>query len=302
MNVKPFLNYLATRTPSKETLRAYRQDLLRFETFLRTKGLKATQVKQRTIAEFVNYQEEKSGRKLAPATISRRLAVISEYYEFLCGNSDERIANPVKSVKRPKVQNELPRAVDDNTLEKLLQGITDVRDKAIVLLFVESGLRLSELRNLNKDTIVPHKRQAPDGTVQYFGRGEVIGKGRKRRNFIVGPNALQALAEYIKAHRLKDGDPALFLSSRHQRISARTIQHTIDQWCKKLGLSHVHVHQLRHSFATRNVNGGMSAAVLQELLGHTSLKNTQRYFRVRPERLSREYFAAMEFIRHTSPL
>jgi site-specific recombinase XerD len=302
MNTKQFLNYLATRTSSKETLRAYRQDLLRFEAFLRTRGIKATQVKQRAIAEFVNHMTEQSGRELAPATIARRLAVISEYYEFLRANSDGRIANPVQAVKRPKVQNELPRAVDENILEKLIHGITDLRDKAMVLLFVESGLRLSELRNLNKDTIVPHKRQGPDGTYQYFGRGETIGKGRKRRNFIVGPAALQALADYIKAHRLKDSNPALFLSSRHQRINSRTIQHTVDKWCKKLGLSHVHVHQLRHSFATRNVNGGMSAAVLQELLGHTSLKNTQRYFRVRPERLSREYFAAMEFIRHTSPL
>ncbi|HEY2470143.1 MAG TPA: tyrosine-type recombinase/integrase [Terracidiphilus sp.] len=302
MNSKSFLNYLATRTSSKETLRAYRQDLLKFESFLRSKGLKATQVKQRTIAEYLNHLVEQRGRELAPATIARRLAVISEYYEFLRANSDGRVANPVKAVKRPKVQNDLPRAVDNNTLEKLIQGIKDARDKAIVLLFVESGLRLSELRNLNKDTIVPHRRQMPNGTSQYFGRGEVIGKGRKRRNFIVGPAGLQALALYIKAHRLKDQNPALFLSSRHKRISCRTIQHTVDKWCQKLGLSHVHAHQLRHSFATRNVNAGMSAAVLQELLGHASLKNSQRYFRVQPERLSREYFAAMEFIRQTSPL
>jgi site-specific recombinase XerD len=302
MNTKQFLNYLGTRTSSQETLRAYRQDLFKFESFLKAKGLRVTQVKQRTIAEFLNHLAEQSGRELAPATIARRLAVISEYYEFLRANSDGRIANPVQAVKRPKIQNELPRAVDDNTLEKLVQGITDVRDKAIVLLFVESGLRLSELRNLNKDTIVPRKRKASDGTDQYFGVGETLGKGRKRRNFIVGPAALQALADYIKAHRLKDKNPALFLSSRHQRIGCRTIQYTVDKWCRELGLSHIHIHQLRHSFATRNVNAGMSAAVLQELLGHASLKNTQRYFRVKPDRLSREYFAAMEFIRHTSPL
>lgn len=302
MNMKSFLDYLKTRTSSKETLRAYKQDLLRFETFLRSKGLKVTQVKPHTIAEYLNFLTEQSGRELAPATTARRLAVVSEYYEYLRANSEGRIGNPVKAVKRPKVQNELPRAIENSTLEKLVHGITDLRDKAMVLLFVESGLRLSELCSLNKDTIATHKRVAPDGTTQYFGQGEVLGKGRKRRKFIVGPTALQALADYIKAQRLKDSNPALFLSSRHKRISGRTVQHTLDKWCKKLGLSHLHIHQMRHSFATRNVNAGMSAAVLQELLGHASLQSTQRYFRVQPERLSREYFAAMEFIRNTSPL
>lgn len=104
----------------------------------------------------------------------------------------------------------------------------DLRDKAMVLLFVESGLRLSELCSLNKNTIATRKRAAPDGTTQYFGQGEVLGKGRKRRKFIVGPTALQALADYIKAQRLKDSNPALFLSSRHKRISGRTVQHTLD--------------------------------------------------------------------------
>jgi site-specific recombinase XerD len=64
----------------------------------------------------------------------------------------------------------------------------------------------------------------------------------------------------------------------------------------------VHVHQLRHSFATRNVNAGMSAVVLQELMGHSNLSTTQRYFHIKPDRWSREYFAAMEFIRQTSPV
>jgi len=175
-----------------------------------------------------------------------------------------------------------------------------LRDKAIVLLFIYSGLRLSELSQLNKDTISTRRHNLPDGSTQYFGSGEVLGKGRKRRQFMVGPTALQAVADYIRAHRAQDRNPALFLSERKKRISCRSIQDIVSRWCAKLGVPHVHVHRLRHSFATRNVNAGMSAAVLQELLGHSNLSTSQRYFRVKPERLSREYFATMEFIRQTS--
>ena len=302
MKIEAFLNNLASQTSSKETLRAYRQDLEKYEAFLRVKGLRVTQSKPSTVTEFINHLVDHHGGALAPATVSRRLSVLSAYYEFLRNNSDGNITNPVQRVKRPKVNNEAPRAVEDNALATLVNGITDVRDKAIVLLFVYSGLRLAELCQLNKDTIVTRKSKAPDGTVQFFGAGEVMGKGRKRRKFMVGPTALQALGEYIKAYRTKDTNSALFLSQRRQRISCRSVQDIVSRWCKKLNVAHVHVHQLRHCFATRNVNAGMSAAVLQELMGHSNLSTTQRYFRIQPDRFSREYFAAWEFIRQSSPV
>jgi site-specific recombinase XerD len=283
-------------------LRAYRQDIEKYEEFLRLKGLRVTQAKPSTISEYIHYLNAKNGGVLAPATVSRRLSVLSAFYEFLRNNSDGNIRNPVTRVKRPRIDNELPRAVEDNALVTLVDGITDVRDRAIVLLFVYSGLRLSELCQLNKNTILSRMRKTPEGSVQYFGTGEVMGKGRKRRQFMVGPTALQALGEYIKESRTKDDNPALFLSERRQRISCRNVQDVLDRWCKRLGVPHIHVHQLRHSFATRNVNAGMTAAVLQELMGHSSLSTTQRYFRIQPDRLSREYFAVMEFIRQSSPV
>lgn len=302
MNIKGFLKNLATHTTSVETLRAYRQDLQKYEEFLRMKGLRVTQAKSTTISDFIAYLTANHGSPLAPATIARRLAVVSEYYAFLGNDSNGKIKNPVQRVKRPTVNNDVPRAVDDQVLATLVGGITDTRDKAIVLLFLYSGLRLSELRQLDKTTIVTRKRISPDGTIQYFGIGEVQGKGRKRRQFIVGPTALEALREYIKQNRTADNNPALFLSQRRQRISSRAIQETVNQWCKKLNIPHIHVHRLRHSYATRNVNAGMSAAVLQQLMGHSNLATTQRYFRVQPDRLSREYFSVMEYVRQCSPV
>jgi site-specific recombinase XerD len=304
MNTEGFLTALAVQTKSKETMRAYGQTLERFEAFLRERNLRVTQVKRSTIGDFIDYLSEHKGRtqgeSLAPATIARHLAVLSSFYDYLADNSDGKIKNPVERVKRPKVSNDVPRAVDGLTLSTLIDGISDLRDRAIILTFIYSGLRLSELRQLNKDSIITKRRTLPEGKIDYFGHGQVVGKGNKRREFILGPKALNALGEYIKACRRNDQQPALFLSSRRKRISSRAIQEVIDRWCKRLNLTHVHIHQLRHSFATRNVNAGMSLPVLQSLLGHSNPNTTGRYFRVQSDRKTREYFSVMEYLGDTS--
>jgi site-specific recombinase XerD len=304
VKIKAFIESLSTQTSSKETLRAYRQDIQRFAEFLASKGLRTNQVKPSTIADYVNYLGENLGRTstgtLSPATIARRLAVISRYYDWLRDNSDSPVNNPVARVRRPKVQNDAPKAVNESALTSLVKCITDVRDRAIILLFLYSGLRLSELVQLNKDSITLRKRKANDGSVEFYGSGEVIGKRRKRRQFIVGPTAMQALGAYIAAHRTIDDLKPLFLSSRKTRLSCRAMQQILDKWCRRAGVDHIHVHQLRHCFATRNVNAGMSSTILQQLMGHSNLTTTQRYFHVREERLMREYHAAMEFVALTA--
>lgn len=304
MNTEGFLTALAVQTKSKETMRAYSQTLARFEAFLHEKNLRVTQVERSTIDDFIDYLTEHKGRTqsdgLAPATVARHLAVLSSYYDYLADISDGKIKNPVERVKRPKVSNDLPRAVDSLTLSTLMDGITELRDRAMILTFVYSGLRLSELSQLNMDSIISKPYTLSDGSTEYFGHGQVVGQGNKRREFVVGPKALKALAEYINACRRNDQHSALFLSSRRKRISPRTIQEVIDRWCKRLNLSHVHIHQLRHSYATRNVNAGMSLPVLQSLLGHSNPNTTGRYFRVQTDRKTREYLSVMEYLGDTS--
>ncbi len=305
MNIEGYLASLSVRTRSTETLRAYRQLLTRFESYIRAEGTRVTQVKPGTISAFVNHLSEQKGRtvgeSLSPATIARQLAILSGFFDFLNNNSDGKIRNPVRLVKRPKVSNDLPRAVEDDVLSTLVNGITDLRDKAIILLFIYSGLRLSELHDLNRDSIIPKVRTEANGKRTFLGYGEVVGKGKKRRDIRVGARALIALSEYDQ-QRGDDTNPALFVSSRGTRLSCRTIQQILDKWCKQLNISHIHVHQLRHSFATRNVNAGMSLPVLQSFMGHAHPDTTGRYFRIRPERKTREYFSVMEYISQTSPV
>lgn len=305
MNTESFLASLAVHSSSRETMRAYRQALTRFESFLRERNLRVTQVKRSTIAEFVEHLAENKGRTrgeaLAPATIGRQLSILSSFFNYLGENSDGRIRNPIEHMKRPKISNNLPRAVDELTLTTLMEGISNARDKAIILLFVYSGLRLSELAQLDKASIRMRRRVNPDGAVLYFGYGEVVGKGNKTRDFRVAPRAIGAVVEYLRK-RGEDENPALFLSSHRKRISTRAIQSILDTWCRRLNVAHVHIHQLRHSFATRNVNAGMSLSVLQSLLGHAHPDTTGRYFRIQSDRKTREYFSVMEYLGETAAL
>ncbi len=298
MDIDAFIEDLSTRTRSAETLRAYRGDLEKYETFLRARGLRVTQATSTTVQEFIQYlcarPTRKARERLSEASIARRLAVLSSFYEFLRFRSNGKISNPVSWVKRPKVQNVAFRAIDETTLSKLLGGISDARDKAILALFLSSALRLSELQKLDKTTISRKQTKLPDGRVRTLGVGQVLGKGNKWRSFLIDEHTIDLIVDYLRIRGV-DNQPALFLSSRNQRISCRNVRDILHRHCRRLGLTRCHIHALRHSAATRFVNGGMPLTVLQELLGHTSPTVTQRYFRIRPERLAREYFAAWEF-------
>ena len=304
MDIDDFMIHLSTRTQSAETLRAYRGDLEKYEAYLRDNGLRANQATSTTIETFLRHLSQQPTRKvgssLSPASVGRRLSVLASYYDFLNVRSNGRVKNPVARIKRPKIDNVEFRALDDQVLEKLTTEVTDPRDRAILALFVSTGTRLSELRRLDKDSIKRKTQKLPTGQVRVLGFGEVIGKGGKPRMFLVDENCLNLLKAYLQV-RGADDHPALFLSERKKRMSPRAIQYVLQRWCSRLNLGRAHIHQLRHSFATRMANAGMPSIVLKDLMGHKSFTTTQRYFRIRPERLAREYHGAMEYLRPMKP-
>jgi site-specific recombinase XerD len=299
MDIEAFLSNLNTRQCSPGTIAQYESDLRVFEAFLKEKKLRVTQVRPRTIGAYVKFlagrHNCKTGVKgLAIATVRRRLASVSSFYEYLRGASDGKIANPLRLVRRVRRPARLPESVPEPTIEQLLQGIVSPRDKAIFALFVASGLRLSELHQLNRGTIKVSKRVI-DGELRTLGVGRVLGKGRKERDFLVDLPTLKLVATYLLA-RGPDGIEALFISARHQRMSTRAIKERLHYWCQRLGIGRIHVHALRHVFATRLANAGIPGLVLQQLMGHENFAVTQQYFRIEESRLAREYFAAMETI------
>lgn len=298
LKIDEFMLHMQARGCSDETLRAYRQDLTRFDQFLKQRKIKSHQVNASHIDLFVAYLTETAGRLVGtapkPASVARRLAVVARYYRFIQQLTFGKSRNPMTGYERPVVRNEEYRAVDEATLSTLTPGIDNLRDRAIVVLFLFSGLRLAELCSLDISTIQIREKQTAQGRVR-LGRGQVTGKSSKVRTFVVDEAAMKIVADYLMT-RLTDGKNPLFISSRGGRLSSRGVQRILQKWCSRLQLSHIHVHRLRHSFADRLANAGMSSVVLQALMGHSSPQITRRYYKIKDDRISREYFAASEFI------
>ncbi|MBB5343811.1 tyrosine-type recombinase/integrase [Tunturibacter empetritectus] len=255
MNFEPFLNHLHTlKQCSPQTIKAYRNDLKLFGAFLQDRSVsRISRVDHALVSEYIEYMRQQPNPRfgrtgLADASIARRLAAVSSYLEFV-RVSDPKLRNPLKDLSRRWQKNNEPKPVEDYTLDLLLASIPNVRDRVLFSLLLATGLRVSEVHQLNRDSICIDQETDPKGKVHVIGSGQVVGKGGKRRKFYVDETTVFAFAEYVEARR--DDNPALFLSERKQRMSVRAIQYTLDAWCRKLGFSHINVHRLRHTFATR---------------------------------------------------
>ena len=293
MNTKLFLTLLKSGSP--ETYRAYKGDIDLLRRFLTTKQLRWNQANVRVMSEFVDFMVD--DMKLAPATIDRRVAVASSYFDYMSDLSNGRFKNPLRArrFRRSRRRSQKPQPVGEYTLAKLLQGINNSRDYALVDLFIKSGLRISELQQLNRNSIRVQRGVCQDGKEMTLGVGEVVGKGNKRRTFLVDAETCRCLGTLL-SERGNDGIDALFVSSRRGRLSTRAIRQRLHFWCKRLGIDRFRVHQLRHTFATRLADAGIDSLVLRDLMGHSSLSTTLGYFNIGEKRVKQEYFAAMEML------
>lgn len=302
MDFEPFLNHFEiNRNCSPQTIKAYRSDLKLFEAFLQERSVtRLSQVDHSIIKEYIEHMHQKVNLRFArigltDSSIARRLAAISSYFEFVRATDGPKLRNPLTEAPRKWQKNNAPKPVDDLTLDLLISGITNLRDRTMMTLFLATGLRISEMQPLNRDSIIIESEVDERGQEVLRGSGEVVGKGNKRRSFFVDEATLYLLyTEYLPTRT--DDNPALFLSERKQRISVRAIQYTLAVWCQRLGAPHINVHRLRHSFATKLANANISSMTLKELMGHASFTTTQQYFKLTDTTLARGYFSAMEFL------
>lgn len=302
MDFEPFLlHWQEAKNCSAQTIKAYRSDLELFAAFLEERGIhRITQVNHQVINDYITHMKSRENPRfqrtgLTDSSISRRLAAVSSYFEYLRATSNPKLRNPLRDLKRRWRKNDEPKPIDDLTLEKLLDGITVLRDRVLIALFLATGLRISEMHQLNRDTITFESYLDELGQEHVGGAGEVLGKGRRRRKFFVDEVTLESYAEYLAART--DKNPALFLSERKKRMSVRAIQYTLSTWCRKLGLPHANVHRLRHSFATAMANSQIDSMVLKDLMGHETLSTTSHYFKLTDTTLARGYFSAMEYLK-----
>jgi integrase/recombinase XerC len=294
--IEEFLLHLEKeRNVSPNTLKAYRRDLDEFFGHL-TKYYGGREWSWQGVDRLAlrGFLAHLNRRELSKRSISRALSAVRSFYTFM--NRNEMVdANPARGVSSPKLEKYLPGYLDRAQIDLLFQSaslhaqdgkFTDVRNNAILELFYSTGMRLSELRGINRSDIDLLSQQV-----------KVRGKGRKERIIPVGDHASLALRNYeVKRDEMlrlgiKGADrTAFFLSNRGKRISVSAIQSAVTGFLDRIdedaGLS---THSLRHTFATHLLDAGADLRAVQELLGHASISTTQIYTHTSVERLKDVY-------------
>lgn len=298
-HVAQFLTHLEKeRDVSPHTIVAYARDLGGFRDFLRV-HLAAESVAWEQVDRLVmrSWLAHLARQGLSRRSSARALSAVRSFYRFL-HRADLVETNPARAVGAPKIERHLPGHLDRAQIETLLSAaatraqegrFTDVRDLAILELFYSAGLRLSELRGVNRSDL-----DLLGGLVK------VRGKGRKERIVPVGGHAQRALREYERAREtlIAQVGPAaertaFFLSRLGKRMSPKTLHNAVVARLRGVdegaGLS---AHSLRHTFATHLLDQGADLRAVQELLGHASVSTTQIYTHTSVERLKQVHRSA----------
>ena len=283
--VERFLRYLGVeRQLSPITLTNYQRQLEALIALADDAGLKSWQ--QCDAAQVRSFAVRSRRAGLGPASLALRLSALRSFFDWMVSQG-ELAANPAKGIAAPKIPRHLPKNIDVDDVNRLLDiDLNDplaVRDRAMLEVMYGAGLRLSELVNLD----IQHL-DLESGEVW------VMGKGSKERRLPIGRNAVEWIEHWLDLRGLFGGDDdALFLSKLGKRISARNVQKRFAEWGIKQGLnSHVHPHKLRHSFATHMLESSGDLRGVQELLGHANLSTTQIYTHLDFQHLASVYDAA----------
>jgi integrase/recombinase XerC len=318
-----FLNYLKFEKHfSDYTARCYGADLEQFVGFLHGQGSEdhassggesfsswgadsggvatatkpETKVEEQILTADVNlirrFMTALADKQYCKSTTARKLATLRSFYKFLV-KRNYVTANPVTTIKTPKQDKRLPRYLEFEEVQKLLNtpmadNWLGVRDRAILETLYSTGMRVSELVGLNLED------------VDFL--GEVIhvrGKGKKERISPIGAKALQSIQQYIEYRnkRMQNDNSfdakVLFANKHGKRLSTRSVRRKMDKYLRQAGLDPtISPHTLRHSFATHMLNNGADLRSVQELLGHQSLSTTQIYTHVTTSKMKQVYDGA----------
>ena len=287
--LKHFLIYLEVeKNFSKHTIRAYNSDILSFLLWLDT-----TQIEETNHTKLKEYLIFIQRFNYTKTTLARKIAAIRTFYRFLYR---EKIidVNPANSVHAPKKNKSLPKFLSNNEIEQILNNIkietpAGYRNRVILELLYATGMRISELSNLNFENLNLEENEIT-----------VMGKGAKERIVLVSTRAKEFLQKYINNVRfmiVEDGqqpeqteNSPVFINKTGYRLQPQSVRAAINDIVKKIELpKKVTPHVFRHSFATKLLENGADLRVVQELLGHASISNTQIYTHISTERLKEVY-------------
>jgi len=290
--VLDFLAYLEfERGLSRNTLEAYRSDLLQFGRFLEQRGADATGASAADVSDFLAELAEGNGRPpSSPATIHRKAACLRSFYRHL-RREGIRESDPTASIAGPRRGRRLPKVLNRDEVAKLLsqpQGTapTALRDRALLELMYACGLRASEAIGIEVSDI-----DLEEGVLR------ARGKGSKERVVPVGRAALEAVRIYLERGRpglVQGGVVArLFVNFRGYPLTRQGLYKIVQRHATSAGLGgRMSPHTLRHTFATHLLAGGCDLRSLQEMLGHADVATTQVYTHLSNQQLKRVYFEA----------
>jgi len=290
-----YIDFLeAERNVSPYTVRNYTRDLMEFFGFVSESGIDTLKkVNKQTLR---NYLAQLMEQKYAKSSIARKLSAIRSFYRYLM--REELIAaSPAATTVSPKLDKRLPVFLTVEEAKRLVES-PDIsqpqgqRDRALLEMLYASGMRVSELVNMNTEQVNLATNEI-----------RVWGKGAKERLVLIGEPAAAALNTYINEGRkeLLGGkrNNALFVNRYGERILVRRVQKILNKYSKNINKS-IHPHILRHTFATHLLDGGADLKVVQELLGHADLSSTQIYTHVTQSRARKIYLAAHPMARGES--
>lgn len=231
---------------------------------------------------YVYLKYLKDERNNSTKTRARKCSALKQFYVYLCQKAKIISNNPLDDLELPHINQALPKYLSLEQSLELLRNIdskNQVRDYCIITLFLNCGMRLSELVGLNLSDYSRDNRTL-----------RVLGKGRKERIIYLNDACVSALDEYIDTTRPYVEQTAIFLSANKTRINKRRVQQIVDEQLQRAGLSNLGIttHKLRHTAATLMYqHGGVDTLVLKDILGHKSIATTEIYTHLSDENIKK---------------
>ncbi len=277
-----YRRFMKRRNYSPHTLKNYMNTLKHFVVWI---NVAIEQVTGKIILSYIDHLYDK---RLNPKTINSHLDSIRGFFNYLIYEEQVQMENPVKRGYTLRLSKPLPRFLRDEQIEILLDIVKNRRDRAMFMLMLRCGLRVEEVAHLTMGAL----------DLRRFQIFVYNGKGKKDRVVYMSTDTHEALVNYLEV-RASSRVKKVFLvekgTYKGKPISVRGIQKRIEYYAKKSGLK-VSCHQLRHTMATQLLNADADLVTIQDLLGHSRIKTTQRYCKVSNLKVQRDFHKAMDIV------
>jgi integrase/recombinase XerD len=288
-NIKLFINFLKLeKSLSENTVNSYIFDLKIFISYLEeySKIKSPSDITEKTLIEFITHLGKKLNKReknYSEKSVYRVISVLKSFFKYLVVE-DIIPDNPAENLDTPKVSRILPSVLTIEEVNKILEAVDTkgkygLRDRAILETMYASGLRVSEVINLEVNNIF-----FDDGFLRIFG------KGSKERIVPIGKSALRFIEKYFNEERNlianKESYNYIFLNFRGKKMSRMSVWNIVRKYSSRAGIKkEIHPHTLRHTFATHLLEGGADIRIIQEMLGHSDISTTQIYTHIDKEYL-----------------